>query len=439
MTTQRLLSLRASALTAHRNMTRKGYVRRQTLPRVTLDEHKWLCEHKPGIARFTRCFEYSGSEFISDVNRPGPAKNPVIREFWVGARSQALSGQALDTEIEEATGEDMPAGFKKSQAEQEDQAEITELMTLTYSDPLAYEHWIHETAAADLAALVRKKPRLKKHGAKLLQIIEKNLRLDHPSTCMVEDPESGELRPIRPGDCITTVRGSNDDLDALFLEEADDPREQNDFSADGHDHRYSDRFRANTELEESFFQDREHRIPNSALPEGLRWSPDDLTVRRAAQSVADRIIAGRPSLEPLRLQITDEAEENIRRQAADIKFGDEGKLTHGYFVDRKEFFASIEAPFLRRKMKPERRCNIRLSSGRNQTGFKPAKDQPLPIDWSKIPGSGCSSLQAAAPIPLKTKPTMRWLEILPNGSILDKTNQLADSPALAPSVSAGVA
>ena len=426
MTTQRFAQLRQAALVASKQMKRKGYVRRNALPRVTLQEHKYLCEHTPNIARFTRTFEHPASEFVSDVNRPGPARLPVVREFWVGSRSQAQGG--LGDTGDDDFGDDLPAGFKKSQSEQEDAAETTELMTLTYSDPTAYNAWIQVQVSERYDQIVRKKPRLKKHGIRLRQLVEQQLRLEHStfrdgqlteSMCMFEDPMTGEYRPIQPGDMITTVRGSNDDLDALFLEEADDPREQNDFSADGADHRYSDRYRANTEMEEEFFQNKDHRIPNSALPEGLRWQPDELQIRRGAQLSADRIIASRPELESLRLQLTDEAEDRIRRQVADIKFGETGELSHGYFVSRDEFFASLEQNFLRRKRKPERRCNIKLSSGRNQTGFKPAKEQPQPMDWSAIGGCHLSPLNERSKLNLK--PGQRWLKIGRNGEVSDIT------------------
>lgn len=439
MTSQRFAQLRQAALVASKQMKRKGYVRRNALPRVTLQEHKYLCEHTPNIARFTRTFEHPASEFVSDVNRPGPARLPVVREFWVGARSQAQGG--LGDTGDDDFGDDLPAGFKKSQSEQEDAAETTELMTLTYSDPVAYNAWIQVQVSERYDQIVRKKPRLKKHGIRLRQLVEQQLRLEHStfrdgqlteSMCMFEDPVSGEYRPIQPGDMITTVRGSNDDLDALFLEEADDPREQNDFSADGADHRYSDRYRANTEMEEEFFQNKDHRIPNSALPEGLRWQPDEFQIRRGAQLSADRIIASRPELESLRLQLTDEAEDRIRRQVADLKFGEAGELSHGYFVSRDEFFASLEQNFLRRKRKGERPCSLPLGFSRevkgcpwpircltNQPGFKPAKEQPQPMDWNAIGGCHLSPLNERSKLNLK--PGQRWLKIGRNGEVTDIT------------------
>ena len=504
MTTQRFAQLRQAALVASKQMKRKGYVRRNALPRVTLQEHKYLCEHTPNIARFTRTFEHPASEFVSDVNRPGPARLPVVREFWVGARSQAQGG--LGDTGDDDFGDDLPAGFKKSQSEQEDAAETTELMTLTYSDPTAYNAWIQVQVSLRYDQIVRKKPRLKKHGIRLRQLVEQQLRLEHSTfrdgqltenMCMFEDPMTGEYRPIQPGDMITTVRGSNDDLDALFLEEADDPREQCDFSADGTDHRYSDRYRANTEAEQEMLQtscftgkdtvftdtpdfpdtyDKEearrfreegrmrvydetgllrgyttvteeqwfkdpnraipHRarnlIPNSAMPEGTRWQPDDMEIRRQAQLSAIRLIKQRPELEHLQLQLTDEAEDRIRRQVADIKFGEQGELSHGYFVTRAEFFASLEENFLKRKRKGERPCSLPLGFSRevkgcpwpircltNQPGFKPAKEQPQPMDWSAIGGCHLSPLNERSKLNLK--PGQRWLKIGRNGEVSDIT------------------
>lgn len=388
MTIERFRQIRDTALQVSKQMKRYGWVRRNTMARVSLAEHKWLCEHKPGTARFTRCFEYQHNDYVQDVDRPSQSRTPIIREVWVGSRSQALTD--VSHEIEESTGEDMPAGFKKSQEIQEDAAELTELMALTYDDPIAFEQWLLLEKAKRFQELVAMKPRLRKHRARLLLIIEQVIRKEHPLPLMIED-EFGEKRPIRPGDVITTARGSNDDLDALFLEEADDPREQNDFSADGSDHRYSDRYRANTDLEEEFLQSREHRIPNSAMPEGTRYAPDDMQIRRVAQTRACDIILKNPELSDRILQLADEIEANLRRGIADIRFDQEGKLVAGYFVDRSEFFASMEQNFLNRKPKTQTPCTLTLASGRKVTGFRSAKAAPLALDWNAIRASDARS------------------------------------------------
>lgn len=390
MTTPRLLQIRTAALAAQRQMKKKGWVRRNNLPRITLEEDKWLGEHKPNIKRFTRLFEYQYNEFVQDVDRPSEARRPMIREFWVGARSQSLASGAFDTEVEEATGEDLPAGFRKSQGDQEESAEMTELMTLTYDDPEGFEQWLKVEQAHRYQELTTLKPRLRKHRVKLLKIIEQVIRKEHPLPLMIED-EWGHRRPICPGDVITVARGSNDDLDALFLEEADDPREQNDFTADGSDHRYSDRFRANTEMEESFLHDRTRVVPNSALPEGTRYNPDDLQLRRMAQERACDLVLRDPSLSNSILKLADEIEANLRRGVADVRFDHEGILVAGYFANRSEYFASVEAPFLKRRPKVQQPCTLHLQSGttgetRKVAGFKSAKLAPLPTDWSQVRG-----------------------------------------------------
>lgn len=384
MTTPRLLEIRQIALRCSKSLNKRGWIQRNKLARITLEEHKWLCEHKPGIAKFTRTFQYPSSEFIQDSNLMAESRRPIIREVWIGARSQALASNTLDTEVEDAVGEDTPAGFRKSAGDQEDTAEVTELILHTYDDPEAFDRYLAiEVERRWAEILAKKNGRYKKYRAIIIPRITAQIigelpvdKYGVPHKCMIEDPSTGDLRPIRIGDVITTARGSNDKLDELFLEEADDPRDQNDFSAAGADHRYSDRFRANTDMEEAFLLDPEHRVPNTALPEGTRFTPDDLTIRRAAQERACDLVLRNPSLVSSILALTDEIEGNLRRGVADVRFDQEGKLVAGYFVNRNEYFGSIEEPHLRRKPRSEVPCTLTLSSGRKVPGFRPARSIP---------------------------------------------------------------
>ena len=395
MTTPRLLQIKQIATSCSRFLKKRGWIRRNDMARVTLEEHKWLCEHKPNMARYTRCFQYQHNEFVQDVDRPAEARTPIIREVWIGARSQALAANTFDTEVED--GEDLAAGFKKSQGDQEESAEVTEMIMHTYDDPAAFDAYMIRQVDERWQEMLARKPRLRKHKTALIKLIKQQIlgelpcdKYGTPHKCMIVDDDTGELRPLRNGDIVTVARGSNDDLDALFLEEADDPREQNDFSAAGADHRYSDRFRANTDMEESFLHDRDHRIPNSAMPEGTRYYPDDMQIRRFAQQRACDLVLRDPSLVSNILALTDEIENNLRRGIADVRFDENGQLAAGYFVSRSEYFSSIEQNHLNRKAPAETRCALTLANGRKVPGFRSAKlapgqKQPEPVTVDNQP------------------------------------------------------
>ena len=264
---------------------------REWLPEVSASEHKDLIRDYPALAKWTR-LQGSGRDDWMDLDPMIQAQRPVIREIWVGARSMGcIVGESAETESE---------GLSASQLDQEDAAELTDLQTMLY----------HDAATGQP---------------------------------MIEDDETGQWRPITTGDNILIVRGSNDNLDALFLEEGDDPRPQSDHESYGTDHKYSDRYRANNGLEENFLNEPGYKLPNSALPEGTRWQPDDLDIRRLAQELAARIISRNPNLEPQLLSITDEAESRLRRIAKDLSFDNEGAMVAGHFVTRDEFFGTLEA------------------------------------------------------------------------------------------------
>lgn len=320
------------------SMRAKGFVQRNRLPLVTVNEHDWLTKNHRSMAAFTRTFTYRQNEYIEDTSVMAPSRPPKVTEIWVGARSMGcIAGESAETETE---------GLSASQLDQEDSAELTDLQTLLYHDPATGQP-------------------------------------------LIEDPDTGEYRPVRNGDCITIVRGSNDDLDALFLDEPEDPRQQNDSSACGSDHRWSDRFRANTDLEQSFLNDRRYVLPNSALSEEMRWQPDDFAIRRAAQSLAEKIITRRPEWSDRLLALTDEAEERIRSMADDLAFED-GTMVRGYFVSKDEFFGTIEENVREFEKLGTKGFDypvgqVVVDGKKVDTQVRRSKARPQPMDFDAIP------------------------------------------------------
>lgn len=333
MTNQRFNQLFVAARAAKQSLDAKGFLQRNRLPKITLTEHHELINKHPKMAAFTRIFDYPADEYIEDTNRPAPAQLPKLTEVWVGARSLGcIPGESAETESE---------GLSASQMDQEDAAELTDLQTLLYHDA----------------------------------------RTGQP---LIEDEETGIPRPIRCGDVVTIVRGSNDDLDAVFLEEGDDPRVQNDATAEGTDHRWSGRFRANSDLENKFHHDPEYKLPNSAAPEGVRWQPDDFTMRRLAQKLAAKIIERRPEWANNLLALTDEAEQRLRSVADDLAFNSEGQLVKGYFMTKQEFFGSIEANMAELDRERSVKITRKFPSEAKPRTFKRTKQPPQAVDWNKV-------------------------------------------------------
>lgn len=359
-------------------MLRWGAIRRNRLPKITLPEHDWLCKNHPGLAAFTRCYDYSESEWVEDTDRPSRAQPSTVREVWVGAVNP------------DAT----PA-----QAEQEEMALLTDLQTELYSNQAAFDQWLDTEVTKFLE---KHRPRLvnnqfvrnKTRRAILLEYPFPRDRDGDPVPAMIEDPQTGELRPIQVGDTLTTARTSNDNLDSLYMDEPSDPRMQNDWSAFGSDHRWSDRFAASSGMEDflvhagrrlngrggwrlgndgRFYEDRPSQagtwrsvqlMPSSAMPEGLRDIPDDLSVRRSAQRIAERAIERNPDLAGCQSALTDEAEARIRLSYADVRFNEQGDLVSGYFWDKQEYFAEVD------------RLHARCT--------RPKTKGPAPIDWGSV-------------------------------------------------------
>lgn len=351
----------------------QNWLRRQSLAHVTLEEHQWLCRNRPNIARFTRVFDYGRDEYLENSDLMSPSHRPVIREIWVGARTLSYMG-----------GEDEPEGHISATQANEDQAELTDLQTMLYEDARGFDQYVEKQISE--ACRAAHKPAYNWVWRNYFRrIVTRGLIHDKAGNlekCMIHDPETGEYRPLRTGDSITVARGSNDNLDALFLEEGDDPRQQNDaFEAEGTDHKWSGRFRANTGLEHHFLTSpcratrptkeggellrvrNRHTevIPNNAWPEGMGWHPDDMEIRALAIRAAERLIARNPAMEDDRLILTNDAEAKIRQHLAKVSFGLDGQIDQGYFVTRSEFFAELERHRYNRK--------------------RPVKGPPKPVDW----------------------------------------------------------
>lgn len=376
MNTQRFNHLFSLAKSAKQSLDARGFLQRNKLPRVTPAEHAWLTKHHPTMARFTRLFEYDPKEYIEDVNRAASAQRPRVTEIWVGARSlSCIPGESAEHESE---------GLSASQMEQEDAAETTMMQTMLYHD-------------AD------------------------------SGQPMIEDDETGELRPVRIGDIVQVVpskqmvshrlhwktkkplihmSGLTDDLDQLFLEEGDDPRHQEDMSAYGSDHKWSDRFSANSLLEEEFLSgaskprrspvsasdlDRQHDarmgkigkqdatrglvinndryvIANSAPSmEDYRPQPDEMAIRRSAQMIAIRMIEKKPEWKHRLLELTDQAADYLMSEYRDVRYDDEGAMVDGCFLAKADYFEAVD------------RNKALLDKA-----VKGPKRAPSKVDWDKV-------------------------------------------------------
>lgn len=379
ITQQRFNKLFVAARRAKQLIAARGFVRRNELPKVSMSEHHHLVKNHPKMAAFTRTFDYEDDVFIEDTNRMASSRPPRITTVWVGARSLGcVQGETAEHESE---------GLSASQYDQENAAELTDLQTLLYHDPAGFNLWLEDTITERLTELkkpVRNAIWRKVVRAQVLKEVPKDSETGLPLMAMIEDEETGKPRPIRNGDCITVVRGSNDDLDALFLEEADDPRVQNDLTAEGSDHKWSGRFRANTQLEENFLTDPSYRLPNSAAPEGLRWEPDELTTRRLAQNLVATILTRRPEWANQILALTDEAEDRIKRMAKDLKFDGEGNLINGYFITRDEFFGTMESNLMQLERERHEIVKRQFAGEERPRQFKRHKAPPAPMDWDAI-------------------------------------------------------
>lgn len=338
-------------------------IHRSQLPEVTPTEHAWLMANGyPNVAKWTR-MPGEVDDWL-DTEPFVASRYPVVKEILVGARS--LGCVASDSDEESI-------GLALSQEEQEDTKEVTDLLTLTYQDAPAFDRWLKQ----------RTDDCLIRHGFKLNNIGMRKRIMDaictevpcdsgEPLKCMIEDPKTGEYRPLKIGDTVEIAWGSNEDLDALFLEEGDDPRKQNDVTALG-DHRWSDSFREPTDLEYGFHHasrstqfkpsrwvadlrktefigprrrqyskdpDR-HIIANAALDD-VRWSPSPKVLRRLAEQNVERIIKRNPALADQAYALTKEVEQKLTAMAKDVRFDHEAGLIEGHFITGSEYFGTLD-------------------------------------------------------------------------------------------------
>jgi len=365
MNTQRFNHLFSLAKSAKQSLDARGFLQRNKLPRVTPAEHAWLTKHHPTMARFTRLFEYEPKEYIEDVNRAASAQRPRVTEIWVGARSlSCIPGESAEHESE---------GLSASQMEQEDAAETTMMQTMLYHDADSGQAMIEDDETGELRPV---------RIGDIVQIV--------PSKRMVSRRRNWKTGKYRKGTWLDkstfddmNVEGLTDDLDQLFLEEGDDPRHQEDMSAYGSDHRWSDRFAANSELDQKFHEG--GVMANTAM-EDTRWQPDDLTVRRLAQNLAAKIIERRPEWANQLLSLTDEAEERLRAMGRDVRFSEDGVLIEGYFMGKQEYYGTLDANkhaldrALSRKIVVEKK----FAGDERPRRFARAKDIPQAVDWDKV-------------------------------------------------------
>lgn len=425
MTNQRLSRILSDAKRAQTRLHDRGYIRRSTLPYVTLEEHHWLSRNMKSMSGFVRTFDYEDDVWIEDPNRPVQAREPKITEIWVGARSMGtVGGESPETETE---------GLSASQLDQEDSAELTDLQSYLYDDPTAFETWIEAEITRRLTAWERPIRNVIYRSAMRREIMLE-LPTDKegdPIMAMIEDPTTGEPRPIRNGDVIQVCMGSKpivvtrrakdgryrkfayeltQDLDATYLEEADDPRHQNDASAAGSDHKWSDRFRANSDLEQEFLTDNPgtgpktlnaegealyrhsfkvddkdnpgYRIPNTAAPD-IRWQPDDLTLSRIAQEMAEKIHRRSPDQDLF--ELIDSAKARLRAMTGDIKFAGNMQIG-GYFISKQEFFATLEGYHMEWEAEQKRHIIVerKFEGDERPRRFAVRKLAPSAVDWDQV-------------------------------------------------------
>jgi hypothetical protein len=406
MKQQRLQEILASHQSTRRYLQKWGSIRRQQLIRITTAEHKELCDNVKlrRLTTFTRSFEYGPNDWLENPDLPQRSQPPKVVDVWLGARSM---GSAKSTS-------DQGEGFTASAEEIEEAMELTDLQTMLYEDVGAFENWVRVKAFELVARTFVKRTKTNLRKAEAVVIGELPKGPDgQPIKCMIMDDITGETRPVQYGDVIQIIQsrsrrhgGTQDDLDELFMEEADDPRPQNDWSAEGSEHRWTDRYRANTNLEQMMLNNgkepskkeqyrfmlsrglhlarkegdidkaaflslklEQHMakfgptltgkdnmlLPCNAMPEGVRYMPTDLEFRRSAQE-----IAAKRNPKNL-LALTDEIEQTLRNQFANVQF-DEGELIKGYFVTKQEFFASMSEELPKR----------------------PKAHAPKAIDWAEI-------------------------------------------------------
>lgn len=371
MTRSRFSELHTAAVRARKLAIRFGSVPLDALPKVTLTESTWLGQHKPGLLPYTKLFNQSGWKTLfpnakapsgMTTSRITPSRIPLVREIWVGSRSLAAVGE---TEAAD--------GHQRSQTEQEDAAELTDMQTMTYGNAeyaekvafgLACERYLRALAIATVAHTWRVNLRFCKT---LWNHAYQQAVFECAHTCVIEDPESSEVRLVRPGDIIQTAWGSNEDLDAMYLEEPASERSE----SDGIEREFTrNQIRANSYMEEQFFNGRESAEEPAYVAhiDQLRESElfpeqDEFRLRQQASRKCDEYFDQHPDspLEPLK--VYDFAFNKLRSIESE-------------WVNAKDFWAQMEtnarshkAPHLLRRAppKPIDRRVLKVISHRNKT------------------------------------------------------------------------
>lgn len=351
MNPERLAHLFSSARDCSRRLRKYGSIRANQLPKISLTEDQWLRDsgHSAWV-HCTRTMDYDENVFKEDVSEDcvgkyrsirvsSRARPPQIREVWVGATS-------LDILDRSSTRQSFLLAL-----EQEASQEMADYAWMLYYDP----------------------------------------EFDGPA---IDDPETGERRPVRTGDSLIMARGSNDDLDALFGDEPTDDRSENDaFLGE----LFREHIRANNYLENElnadsgFIKSEKPKLEGTSIVNGYLVENADLARRVSKKGgyviSSDRMIQlelahrsknadlwERASIIAERIEKETKAEVPVRtiveillKAEGKISFNEEHKLTSGYFADRSEYFTQIET-------------NLRAT----EKILQRPKARPLPVDWRSI-------------------------------------------------------
>lgn len=362
MTESRYHNIYETALNALYLMNRYGSVQLNKLAKVSIPETKELQKLNPDILPYTRCFDYEEWEYKEDACKPARARHPMIREIWVGMRTLGALGD----------NGDMSEGMAESTMEQEDQAELTDLVTMTYDRKKDFDLWLKQ----------QKKNLSKPAFKKLLKRLPKD-KYDNDTLipAMREDEQTGELIPIMFGDIIQTAWGSNENLDALYMEEAADPRSESDSLM-----RELTReiIRPNTYMEDQMM---EPSWLGYKLPKEQNHGMNELKKWQVAHAMADTYVAlkeanGETPEQTLR-ELYDMAFHAITRADGPVKFDQDGKLISGQFMNRRDYWDEIET-------------NLRSLEGRHETPLQTKEWRQFCIEHEATSDARLTKLEARA-------------------------------------------
>jgi hypothetical protein len=360
-------------------------IKRNLLPKVTFDEHKALCAKYPAIAALTRSFDYAETEYVEPnllgrvtignrtllTGHLSPARRPIVREIWVGARSLACTGE-----------DELPEGHQRSQIEHEDSAELTDLVTMLYDDPKGFDEWLEREITRRItenrgSKWVKNRIMRMAYRKYVLDDCPRHVKTGEVVKCMITDDETGELRPIRYGDTITTAHGSNEDLDALYLDEVPDPRSEDDSTLR---ELLRDRVNANSDFEQDMLND-----PGMALAsKDDEFADNDVYLRRVANHLASRLIDRRPTLQDKFLELRELAYLKVQRMHSALKVGTEGKLIAGQWNRPKDHWDEQESRMRTLQARLAKRFTRRVRIGSEDMTFHVTKQAPAAVNWDDI-------------------------------------------------------